>query len=93
MHDVAKSFKMRAYNIDDNPTSINKYSKFFFKEPMLLNINTHRLFWHSGAGIDSYKIFDRYKGLKKFFGKKAIEFDNKINKEMKRLWVKPLDKK
>ena len=91
IHDVAKSFKMRAHNIDDNPTSINKYSKFFFKEPMLLNINTHRLFWHSGAGIDSIKIFDRYKGLKKFFGKKAIEFDNKINKEMKKLWVKTLD--
>ena len=65
MHDVAKSFKMRAYNIDDNPTSINKYSNFFFKEPMLLNINTHRLFWHSGAGIDSNKTYDRYKVLKK----------------------------
>ena len=91
MHDVAKSFKMRAYNIDDNPTSINKHSNFFFREPMLLNINTHRLFWHSGAGIDSNKTFDRYKVLKKFFGKKAIEFDTKINKKMKRLWVKTLD--
>jgi len=91
MHDVAKSFKMRGYNLDDNPNSIRKYSKFFFKEPMLLNINTNRLFWHSGAGIDSDKIFDRYKKLKKYFGKKATEFDNKINKEMSKLWVRTLD--
>ena len=91
MHDVAKSFKMKGYDIDDDPNSIRKYSKFFFKEPMLLNINTHRLFWHSGAGIDSDKIFDRYKSLKNFFGKKAIEFDNKINKEMSKIWAKTLD--
>ena len=91
MHDVAKSFKMKGYDIDDDPNSIRKYSKFFFKEPMLLNINTHRLFWHSGAGIDSDKIFDRNKSLKKFFGKKAIEFDNKINKEMSKIWAKTLD--
>ncbi|MDC1006922.1 thiamine pyrophosphate-dependent enzyme [Candidatus Pelagibacter sp.] len=91
MHDVAKSFKMKGYDINDDPNSIRKYSKFFFKEPMLLNINTHRLFWHSGAGIDSDKIFDRYKSLKKFFGKKAIEFDNKINKEMSKIWAKTLD--
>ena len=91
MHDVAKSFKMKGYDIDDDPKSIRKYSKFFFKEPMLLNINTHRLFWHSGAGIDSDKIFDRYKSLKNFFGKKAIEFDNKINKEMSKIWAKTLD--
>ena len=32
---------------------------------MLLNINTNRLFWHSGAGIDSDKIFDRYERSKK----------------------------
>ena len=32
---------------------------------MLLNINTNRLFWHSGAGIDSDKIFDRYKNIMK----------------------------
>ena len=41
MHDVAKSFKMKAYNISDNPLSIKKYENFFFKEPMLLNINTN----------------------------------------------------
>ena len=39
-------------------------SKDFFKEPMLLNINTNRIFWHSGAGKDSDDIFDRYQNEK-----------------------------
>ena len=86
MHEVAKSFKMKAFNISDDPKEIFKYQKFFFKEPMLLNINTNRLFWHSGAGIDSDKIFDRYKSLFRFFGNKSIEHDFKINKFMKKKW-------
>ena len=91
MHDVAKSFKMRGYDLKDDPVSIKKYSKFFFNEPMLLNVNTNRLFWHSGAGIDSNKIFDRYKNLKKVFGKKAVDFDNKMKNKIDNLWNETLD--
>ena len=53
---------------------------------MLLNINTNRLFWHSGAGIDSNKIFDRYKNIMKKIGKKSDFYDKKINQSMKRKW-------
>ena len=88
MHDVAKSFKMKGFNISDNPKEIIKYEKFFFKEPTLLNINTNRLFWHSGAGVDSDKIFDRYKSLFKIFGEKSINFDNKTKIQMKSKWKK-----
>lgn len=88
MHEVAKSFKMKGYNISDDPEEILKYQKYFFKEPMLLNINTNRLFWHSGAGIDSDKIFDRYKALSKLFGNKSIEYDLKIKKFMRSKWKK-----
>mgnify|MGYP000256394923 CR=1 FL=1 len=91
MHDVARSFKMKGYEIDDNPKSIKKYEKYFFKEPMLLNINTNRIFWHSGAGIDSDKTFDRYKTLKKLFGKKAEEFDILTSNKMKKKWQKILE--
>ena len=56
MHEVARSFKMRGYDLHDNPKEIYKYEKYFFKEPMLLNINTNRLFWHAGAGKDSDKF-------------------------------------
>ncbi len=88
MHDVAKSFKMKAFNISDNPIDILRYGKWFFKGPMLLNINTHRLFWHSGAGIDSHKIYDRYKFLMKKIGKKSFSYDKKINKQIKNKWEK-----
>jgi len=91
MHDVARSFKMKGYNISDDPNEIKKYEKHFFKEPMLLNVNTNRLFWHSGAGIDSDKIFDRYKNLKRRLGKRAEEFDKKINKKIFEKWKKTLE--
>jgi len=53
---------------------------------MLLNINTNRLFWHSGAGIDSNKIFDRYKNIMKKIGTKSDLHDKKINKYIIRKW-------
>ena len=65
MSDVAKSFKMDGYQINDNPSNIYNLKNKFFKKPMLLNINTNRLFWHAGAGQDSDKTFDRYMVIKK----------------------------
>lgn len=91
MHDVAKSFKMKAFEINDDPLKIIKYEKYFFKEPMLLNIKTNRLFWHSGAGIDSDKIFDRYKSLKNSLGPKAKEFDVKMKNKIKLKWQRILE--
>ena len=88
MHEVARSFKMKAFEINDDPSKIIKYQKYFFKEPMLLNIKTNRLFWHSGAGIDSDKIFDRYKSLSELFGNKSIEYDLKIKNFIKKKWKK-----
>ena len=86
MHEVARSFKMRGYNISDDPNEILKYQKYFFKGPMLLNINTNRLFWHSGAGIDSDKIFDRYKNIMKKIGRKSTLYDKKTNQFIKQKW-------
>jgi TPP-dependent pyruvate/acetoin dehydrogenase alpha subunit len=92
MHDVARSFKMKGYNLKDNPSEIEKYKKFFFKEPMLLNINTNRMFWHAGAGRDSDKIFDRYLIEKKILGKVAEKIDKKFNYMIKKRWEKQLKK-
>ena len=92
MHEVAKSFKMKGYNISDDPKEILKYQKYFFKEPMLLNINTNRLFWHSGAGIDSDKIFDRYKFEKEKLGLEAIKIDNYFKNKINNLWKRQLEK-
>ncbi|MDC0059709.1 thiamine pyrophosphate-dependent enzyme [Pelagibacteraceae bacterium] len=92
MDDVAKSFKMEAYNTDDNPLSLLKYTKGLFKKPRLLNIRTNRIYWHAGAGKDSEDTFDRYKNEKKLLGKSANEIDEKIKKEMENLWAIQLEK-
>ncbi len=92
MHDVAKSFKMKGFEINDDPISIDKYKKEFFKKPMLLNIKTNRLFWHSGAGQDDPKIFDRFNFEKKKLGKKAIKIDYNYKKKIDSIWQKQLKK-
>ena len=88
IHKVAKSFKLEAFNISDNPIEIKKKSKYFFKKPTLLNINTKRLFWHSGAGIDSDKIFDRYKSLKQTLGAQGEKIHERSKKNIDNLWKK-----
>ena len=92
MSDVAKAFKMKGFNCDDNPMNIYKYSKFFFKQPCLLNINTNRIYWHAGAGKDSDKTFDRYKSEKKILGARADLIDYKNKRLIKNLWKKHLEK-
>ena len=92
MHKVAQSFNMKGFNISDNPLEIKKYQKYFFKEPMLLNINTKRLFWHAGAGIDSNKTFDRFKSIKKLLGLKAEKENNKNLNKITKLWEKIYEK-
>ena len=68
------------------------FSKKIFKKPYLLNVKTHRIYWHAGAGKDSDSTFDRYNYEKKKLGKIAIQFDQRIKKEMEDLWIKQLKK-
>ena len=92
MSDVAKAFKIKAFDLDDNPMNIYRYSKYFFNKPCLLNISTNRIYWHAGAGKDSDKTFDRYKSEKKILGKRANLIDYKTKKLIKNLWQKHLEK-
>jgi TPP-dependent pyruvate/acetoin dehydrogenase alpha subunit len=59
---VARGFQMTSFSVDDDPEIILGCldEETIFSGPLLLNIRTNRLFWHSGAGIDSHKIFDRH---------------------------------
>ena len=92
MDDVGKAFKINSYDLKDSPDEIYKHKNKFFKRPLLLNINTNRLFWHSGAGQDSDKTFDRYKIEMNKIGNKAkkIDIENKI--KIKKLWENHLGK-
>jgi hypothetical protein len=81
---------MNGYEITDSPEEIAKYKNKFFKEPMLLNIKTNRLFWHSGAGQDDPKIFDRYKFEKNNLGSEGIKIENHFKKKIDNLWKQQL---
>tara|TARA_B100001093_G_scaffold470698_1_gene492366 strand:- start:633 stop:1481 length:849 start_codon:yes stop_codon:yes gene_type:complete len=88
MDNVGKAFNIESFNINDNPKDIYNLKNKFFKKPLLININTHRLFWHAGAGRDSDKTFDRYKNEKKKLGMIASKIHFKQNNDLVKLWEK-----
>ena len=90
--DVAKAFKMRAHDISDDPLEIRAALDGVFDGPLLLNINTHRKFWHSGAGIDDENIFDRYEDEMKKLGPEAEKIHQETKEEVARLWQLQLEK-
>ena len=91
MHDVAEAFNMIGKNISDNPIVIKQALNGVFEKPMLLNINTHRKFWHSGAGIDDENIFDRYEEEKKILGNEADRIHEDMKKLVEDTWNKQLE--
>jgi len=91
--EVAKGFKIESHDISDNPIEIKKIlEKKIFTKPLLLNINTNRLTWHVGAGIDEGDKFDRLKQQIRKLGKVAKEEDLKIKSKINKLWQKNLEK-
>jgi pyruvate dehydrogenase E1 component alpha subunit len=90
MDDVAKSFKMRGYNIEDNPEIINEHLEGVFEGPMLLNINTNRKYWHSGAGQDGDN-FDRYEKELNLLGEEAVQIDLENKQLVEKLWQQQLE--
>lgn len=91
MDKVGKGFNIESYNITDNPREIYKIKNKFFKKPLLININTHRLFWHAGAGQDSSKIFDRFKNEKKQLGILGDRIYLRNKNDLEKLWQKRLE--
>lgn len=90
--EVAAAFKMQAHNISDDPLVIREHLKGVFKKPLLLNINTKRKYWHSGAGIDDENIFDRYKNELESLGSEAQTIDEEARALVEKIWQKQLEK-
>ena len=91
MDDVAKAFKIKAFNISDDPLVINMHLKDYnFEGPMLLNINTNRKYWHSGAGQDGDN-FDRYENELKALGEEANQIDLENKQLVEKLWQQQLE--
>jgi len=87
---VAKSFNLDSYEIPDTPFEIYKTLDYIgtsgvFSKPCLININTHRKFWHSGAGIDNPDIFDRHKFVASSI-KNSELIDKENEKKVDEIW-------
>jgi TPP-dependent pyruvate/acetoin dehydrogenase alpha subunit len=92
MDQVAKGFKMLAYNTSDDPITLFEILKDFnFEHPILLNINTNRKYWHAGAGQDGDN-FDRYENEKIVLGKEGEKIDLKNKQIVEKLWQQQLEK-
>ena len=91
MHDVANGMHVKSFDISDDPIDIKNHLKNVFKDPLLLNINTVRKYWHAGAGTDGDN-FDRYNEELNFFGKEGKEIDEYNKNLVEEAWKKQLEK-
>lgn len=91
MDDVAKAFQMEAYSIEDEPMEILNHCDGLIETPRLLNIKTHRLYWHAGAGCDNPDIFDRFKDEMADLGDEAIEINQKTKAMVEETWQRQLE--
>ena len=81
---------MKAFNVQDDPSDIwEKFEKDLAYQPCLFNVNTNRIFWHSGAGIDNPDINDRQKLYIKKYNLEIIE---DAKKQVKETWDRCLKK-
>jgi len=92
MDSVARGFNMRGMQTTDDPESIKKCLENVFDGPMLLNVNTHRKYWHSGAGIDDPNTFDRYEHEMEKLGDVAKQIHEQTKIQVQEAWQKQLDK-
>ena len=94
MQDVSQGFKMNSSAPQDSPLELRDVlSTFSFSSPLLINVGTNRLFWHSGAGIDSYDIFDRYTDEMNCLGDEAVAIDLHSKSLVESLWLSRLEKR
>ena len=92
MDSVAQAFNMRGKQTSDDPDSIRACLENVFDGPMLINVNTHRKYWHSGAGIDDPNTFDRYEHEMEKLGDVAKQIHEQTRIQVQEAWQKQLDK-
>lgn len=91
MHELAHAYKVEAYDIEDDPSTISNHMMNVFKKPLLLNVRTVRKYWHAGAGIDG-EYFDRYEWLKKSLLSDVSIIDQKNKNKVEQIWQSRLEK-
>jgi len=87
--EVAKSFGLKVFDINDDPKEILSSLNSIKKYPALMNIRTNRLYWHAGAGIDDPNIFDRHKSVCESFNTEFLrELEEQSINEINNIWNK-----
>ena len=91
LQDIGKGFGLEVCDIVDNPEEIYKFKDIMFNKPMLMNINTKRKFWHSGAGIDNLLQEDRL--LEYIKTNESLEKQyEKMKESVETIWKKLLER-
>lgn len=90
MDNLARAYKVKAFDLLDDPETIRKRLLGVFNGPMLLNIKTTRKYWHSGAGIDG-NYFDRYEWCKEKLSEYATPIDEKNKIKVEQIWKSRLE--
>lgn len=86
---IGKAFNIDSYDTKDDPEKIFKILKSYnFKKPLIVNIHTNRLYWHTGAGVDDKNIFDRLKDEKIKLGKEGEKVYQKTYSQLENLFRK-----
>jgi TPP-dependent pyruvate/acetoin dehydrogenase alpha subunit len=90
---VARGFGLEAYQTSDKPELIYEaVLNSCEKLPLLLNIETERLYWHAGSGKDPYEKKDRYMLEMHEIGREAEQIHNEIKQYIEDIWKERLEK-
>lgn len=92
IHEVARSFGLTAYDLEDDPSVLYRHQDEFFVSPLLLNVRTNRMYWHAGAGRDSDNIFDRLGSEMELMGEETQKIHGSVKQQVDLLWEKQLEK-
>ena len=95
--DVAKSFKMPAVDITDDPWLVAHHTRELVNDlPAFINCRACRHYWHTGVGIDGPPEWDRLEIMKAELTRLGIEYsavEEEVKQHVKELWEKQLEKK
>ena len=91
--EVARGFGLEADDVPDDPEELRLALRGVFSHPRLLNVHTHRKYWHAGAGVDDPNIFDRHLEVYiKFEESYVMNVQLKILQLMEEAWTRHCEK-
>jgi acetoin:2,6-dichlorophenolindophenol oxidoreductase subunit alpha len=88
----AEALGLKAFDIEDDPTELwSALETIGTNFPALLNVRTVRLFWHAGAGQDTYERRDRYAIELNEIGEEAMNIHKETRAKIEKIWQEQLE--